>query len=57
MGIKTDKCCYAAQKEAHLVTHHTIGTNDLVYNDLKNALVERFTGEDYKRKLEKNYEI
>ena len=34
---------YAAQQ---------IGTNDLAYNDLKNVLVERFTGEDFKRKLE-----
>ena len=24
-----------------------IGTNDLAYDDLKNVLVERFTGEDY----------
>ena len=34
---------YAAQQ---------IGTNHLACNDLQNVLVERFTGEDYKRKLE-----
>ena len=56
LGINADQnrqmllCClegsafsYAAQQ---------IGTNNLAYNDLKNVLVERFTGEDYKRKLE-----
>ena len=55
-GINPDQnrqmllCClegsafsYAAQQ---------IGASDLAYNDLKNVLVERFTGEDYKRKLE-----
>ena len=56
LGINPDQnkmllCClegsafsYAAQQ---------IRTNDLAYNDLKNIIVERFTGEDYKRKLEK----
>ena len=34
---------YAAQQ---------IGTNDLAYDTLKKVLVERFAGEDYKRKLE-----
>ena len=34
---------YAAQR---------IGTNDLAYDDLKNVTVERFTAEDYIRKLE-----
>ena len=29
-----------------------IGTNNLVYDALKNVLVGRYTGEDYKRKLE-----
>ena len=29
-----------------------IGTNDSAYNNLKNVLVELFTEEDYKRKLE-----
>ena len=56
LGINADQnrqmmlCClegsafsYAAQQ---------IGTNNLAYNDLKNVLVERFTGEGYKRKLE-----
>ena len=56
LGINPDRnrqmllCClegrafrYAAQQ---------IGTNDLAYNDLKNVLVERFTGKDYQRKLE-----
>ena len=36
---------YAAQKN---------GNNDLAYDALKNVFVERFTGEDYKRKLETN---
>ena len=56
LGINPDQnrqmllCClegstfsYAAQQ---------IGTNDLAYDALKNVLVERFTREDYKRKLE-----
>ena len=56
LGISLDQnrqmllCClegspfsYAAQQ---------IGTNDLAYNALKNILVERSTGEDYKRTLE-----
>ena len=43
-------CCL--ERSAFSYAAQQIGTNDLAYNDLKNVLVERFTGEDYKRKLE-----
>ena len=55
LGINPDQnrqmlLCYlvgSAFSFLHLVLVHLIGTNDLVYDDLKNVLVERFTGEDY----------
>ena len=43
-------CCLEGSAFSYVAQQ--IGTNDLAYNDLKNVLVERFIGEDYKRKLE-----
>ena len=56
LGINADQnkqmllCCL--EGSAFSYATQQIGTNNLAYNDLKNVLVERFTGEDYKRKLE-----
>ena len=56
LGINPDQnkmllCCL--EGSAFSDAAQQIRTNDLAYNDLKNIIVERFTGEDYKRKLEK----
>ena len=56
LGINADQnrqmllCCLEGR--AFSYTAQQIGTNNLAYNDLKNVLVERSTGEDYKRNLE-----
>ena len=61
LGINRDQnrqmllCCL--EESAFSYSAQQISTNNLSYDDLKNVLVECFTGEDYKRKLETNYEI
>ena len=55
LGINPDQnrqmllCCL--EGSTFSCSAQQIGTNNLSYDALKNVLVERFTGEDYKRKL------